>query len=293
MRRNLIFIILFMITAAGITALAQENIVIGGDDAALRAFIARYVGAGQPVTVNIAALPDGLPFQLPLPPNVRLLGSVTRPSGTGGQFYEISMDGSTPAEVLKFYVETLGGAGWQVIQADDTTTGGFSTALNSYGRFCLSDNSASVVVNAYTSGGQPNVVAVNIQTPGEAYQCQAVTGLPPDDPYKRIPSLTVPEGVTLLNNINGLSYASPQGKSSASSPALLQSSQPLADIMVAYNSQLAGAGWTQVSAETGTTFALSVWAIPGDDGKTWKGTLMMVATDQAGVYNALIYVEAP
>lgn len=295
-RRKIILVLLICLSAMGLRVLAQNSPVVGGDDAALRAYIERFVnstGLSQPFTVNIGALPAGLPFEIPVPPNVRVLGSITR-TAEGKQAYEIAMDGSTPAEVLAFYNQAFSVNGWSVIQADDTTAGGFSTTAGTLGRYCLNGTEASILVDATSPEPGKNLVNIIVRVPvGELYECEAMLVPAGDDPYAVLAgvSLGTPDGVTIVNNTNdGLSYYH-SSSNTASKGAVIRSDLPAAQIATGYNDQITKLNWTSVMSESGNNFAISTWTRTAENGKTWKLTFMLSAAQNAGVYNALLYVE--
>ncbi|MCU0511390.1 MAG: hypothetical protein MUE40_02355 [Anaerolineae bacterium] len=289
----LLLVLLAMAPGSGGRALAQDGAVIGGDDAALRTYLARLaraVGGPLSVSVYVAQLPPELPFALPLPPAVRLVGSITRPSSEGRTFYEIALDGSTPGDVMTFYRDALTAAGWTVIQSDATTSGGFDPTASAFGSFCLNNTEANITLDAFAAGTQTNIITLNVQIPADSFQCQAVIAPITVDPYRLIPMLALPPGVALQNNTSGLSFYTPEAPV-ASAPATLSSERPLAEIAADYNLQLQAAGWTQVSAEAGGTFALSLWTLPDTEGGTWQGRFLLMAAGTPGQYHALLYIQ--
>jgi hypothetical protein len=280
--------------------LAQEFVTVsGGDDAALRAFIARYVGAGTitPVTVAVGDLPE-LAFAIPTPPATTIIGTVARQDGANPDliYYEILLENAiAPKEVLAFYKQALTDAGWSLIfEEDSSTTGGFTEFSLAAGNFCLNTAEANLAFDASTNPQMPGKTLINVrvQTPADAYQCQSLDQPVVDITFTLIPPLRIPEGVTVMSNISGgLSYYAADGRST-SVMAVLTATLPLAQLAEAYNTQLATVGWVQTSNNLTDRSAFSTWAITASDGSLWQGGFLLLAdTTTPGQFNAMVWVE--
>jgi hypothetical protein len=297
-RRGLLIVLLVGLgTLSGLTN-AQEGAasVQGGDDAQLRAFIARYVGivgSPTPISVTVGSLPQ-LPFAMPLPDGVTVVGAVTRFNNAGDASANTGYDlllqgGAGPGQILDFYTQTLNGAGWATIQSDVGEPTGFTASSNAYGIFCLPDNSASMSINPYTPDGTLILTSITVITPADVYQCQTSETAPPPNAFELIPSLSLPSGVTVVNNMGGgLSYYLGQ---SASSSAILSTTLTLAEIAPVYVEQLTGKGWTPISSESGERFFISDWTLVDANGKTWRGTFILTKDATPDTVNALIYIQ--
>lgn len=297
-RRGLLAVLLvcFGLFSGGVAAQDGADSVQGGDDAQLRAFIARYigiVGSATPVSVTVGSLPQ-LPFAMPLPEGLTVIGGVTRFNNMGdtsaNTSFDITLQGGTdPGQILDFYTQTLSGAGWNTIQTDVGQPTGFTESSNAYGIYCLADNSASMTVNPYTPDGTLILTTITVLTPADVYQCQTPEAQPPANAFELIPSLALPSGVTLINNMgSGLSYYFGQ---SASNSAILGTAMPINDIARGYVDQLTASGWTLVSSEGGERFFISDWTLTDANGKPWRGTFMLTKDSAPDTVNALIYVQ--
>ncbi len=267
--------------------------VVGGNDAALRAFIARYLGSSGAFSVMIGALPIDLPFPVSTPADAIVYSTIIRYGEAGAaNSYDIMYDTDETAQgVLDFYKKLYGTSDWTVMNESLTAPSGFNSDSNGYMSFCYQQGAATLNVNTSDAVSTPNAVSLNIQVPGDPYLC-APTQAPASDPmYTLIPSLALPQGVTVAANMGGgFSYYRPNGRSNSVS-AILDSARPLAEIANDYNAQLTVKGWTPVSSENSARAALSTWTLNDDTGKMWSGTLLIVADKDANRYNAVIYIE--
>ncbi len=98
---HLRLILLLALLAVGMPVLAQESgvMVIGGDEAALRRYIARVnagftIGVNSETDVYIGSLPPDLPFEPPLPEGAQVVGTLQQMGGDG--FSEIVLDVPLP-----------------------------------------------------------------------------------------------------------------------------------------------------------------------------------------------------
>jgi len=275
-------------------ASTSQATVIGGDEDALRAFILRYIvgnSQGQNVNVMVGELPTELPFTIETPPASTLYGTIAR-TNQSASYYDITLDvPDSPQAVIDFYKQSFAGSDWQITNESVPEASGFGGASNGYATFCYQQGVATLNINAYNDGRGISNVNVNVQTPGDIYICTPSQGPVTDPVMGLIPSLALPEEVVVTaNSGGGFSYYQPNGRS-YSLNAVLESSRPLVDIANDYNAQLAAAGWQQISTENSERTALSTWSVADETGKTWHGSLLIVADNDPNTYNALIYVE--
>jgi len=276
----------------------SQTTVTGGDDISLLAFIQRYLVGSQPgvsVDVRIGTADANLPFALTAPSDAILYGTVARHGGQAGEgtYYDIAYDtAQTPTEIIEFYKQAYSGADWKLTSESVSPPAAFSGQSNSYSTFCYQDGAATLNVNAFNAGTGPTNLNITVQVPGDAYVCSSTQqGAVTDPMYAMIPSLALPEGVTVVSNMGGgLSYYTSTGRSTNVS-AILDSSRPLADIANDYNAQLAAQNWQQVSTESSEHTALSTWTVTDATGKVWHGTLLIVAEVTPNRYDAVIYVQ--
>ena len=109
------------------------------------------------------------------------------------------------------------------------------------------------------------------------------------DPYRLMPQLETPEGVTLLGGGSG--WGGSSGFQSVSTQAYLESDLPLEDIAAAYNDQLEDFGWQAAGEENGDKVSWSGWTLEGD-GHIWAGTLTLTASPTAAnQYSATLTIQ--
>lgn len=302
--RNTKRLMMFVTLLAGILAggwiiSAQDDgtTVIGGDEATLRAFIERYIGGpvSDPAMIRIGEIPD-LPFDLTLPADTTLLGSVDRDMtsrpGMDTRYIEIVLNTTLmPEAVLTFYENALSGEDWRAVQTNSQQQGGFAPGSSAFGMFCYRDETASLNVDSYRSADmESGALTVRVQIPADAYQCSADARMQPpnQDAFNLLPTLTAPDAVEVEMN-GGLNYFSPTPQA-ASTAARLLTDISLTDLMVDYNAQLAAAGWSQQTSDIAASVGMSRWSLSSDDGNTWIGMLILLETE-TGVYDALLFIE--
>lgn len=299
MRRTGIVGLLLLIGLIVRGVLAQEtSSVTGGDDAALRAFIARYVGGGGPAPVNVVV--GGLPnlgFNIPVPPGTTMVGTIIRPDAAVANlnFYEILLENViAPTDVLAFYKQALAAEGWTLIYEDNSSSGGFVESAFVAGSFCRNGLEANLSFDAISNPQLPGktLITLRIQTPADEYQCLTPDQSVVDITFTLIPPLRVPEEVTLISNTGGgLSYYAADARST-SVTAIMNATLPLAQLAEAYNTQLVEAGWVQVTNDITERSAFSTWTITASDNSAWHGAFLLLAdTVTPGQFNAMVWVE--
>lgn len=303
MRRLLTLFALIAVLMMGTTALAQDITIEGGDEAQLRNFLQRLVGypgpQGPDVSILVADTPD-LPFALPLPADINLIGSVVRSGiqayGTGdATFTEVYFNTSAmPPAVLEFFRGALTNSGWNNLDQGQPPQGGFAPASNAYGNFCLNDE-ANLNFDAFSPDMETTYVSVRIQYPADPYMCNQPDQTDFEDPYRMLPALQQPSGVTVDPMMGGgLNYYSPNGPS-ASLPAILISDMGADEIAAAYAQQLQSLGWTQLTSTGTPAIARSTWSWTSERGTNWIGTLIIAETsdpDDGNRYDAVIALQS-
>lgn len=271
--------------------------VIGGDETSLRAMASVLAGGGpgsnEKVTVYVGILPPDMPFELPLPEDAILIGSIDR-GELGGT--DVILEVPQPAaSITQFYVDTLTDDPWTLLDSMPGATG-FVNQESTMRQFCYGDDEAALMVNAAETGDNTSDAHLYVFAPAQGYLCHPLTeaNLPPsDDPYALLPQLKTPEGVTLVPNFSAGGGGSGQpGYRSASNGAMLQSDLEIAAIAEAYNQQLKAAGWKQIESESGENMAFSGWMVTSPKGAELSGTFSLAANPLVeGQYMAFVMVQ--
>lgn len=275
--------------------------VIGGDEASLRDMVVALAGGGpgfanQKVTVYVAALPPDLPFDLPLPDQTKIIGSVDQ-GDLGGVNIMLDIP-SMPDAVADFYSKSFTSPDWSNV-AQGMGTGGFVTQLSTSGQYCYANGKASLSIVAQAQGADSKTSDTHIYVYGadNASLCQG--GVTEggyryaDDPYSLLPQLTTPEGVEIVPNYGGGGGGGgPVGLRAASTSVVLKSALAISDIAAAYNTQLEAAGWKSDETENGTHLTYSGWDVSDTKGAKWAGTFTLVANPAAAdQYTATLTVQ--
>jgi len=251
---------------------AGEAEVIGGDEAALREFVGRalqYIGEGEATTVLIGALPDDLPFELPLPEGSRVIGSTVRSSQAGGT--EVILDVDMPPEaVVTFYQEQLLQGGWE--EAPDYGSGvGFVSASWPSTVLCLNQDEAQISINALAVPDKATDVRLHIQSPVRYSSCDPQVYGPYDEASAMIPELIAPEASVVQSG------GSSSGDGMADTSASLTTDLSPAELAESYADQLREAGWIQIAREAAEELAWSTWSTTDEEGQQWAGMLLVAA----------------
>ena len=281
-------------------ALAQgggDVMVVGGDEASLRellAYLSRETGPQLPqTTVFVGALPPDLPFELPLPEDVRVVGSVrTVREGYPTTVRAILASSLPPEAVIDFYSEALSGEGWTrpTISAPG---GGFIQESFSQAMFCQGEGIA-LSLNANELPDGPTDVRAYIQLarrlpPCSESEMESIMA----DVFALLPALRAAEVVRVRSGGGGGGGGGgPSGQRTAATEAVLITDIPPADLIELYNAQLIEAGWRHVTTESGNSFAWSGWTFADEDGNPWAGALTLTANPVAeGEYFARLLIE--
>jgi hypothetical protein len=244
--------------------------IIGGDEAALREFISRqvtYPGAeADHITVYLGTLPPELPYELPLPDAVRVIGSVQQ---TNDEVLQVIEETSlTPDEVQTFYAEALPAAGWQL--ADGPNYGGGFVSDDFSAMYCQGEE----VFLSFSTGELPDGktdVRIYIQSSQEYSPCAPGQEQYGDPIADLIPALKNPPGTRMSSSGGG-------GGSSGSdsyNETHLEGDISAPDAAAYYNDQLTAAGWTLVESGSADGLGWSTWTFTDADGDAWMGTLLV------------------
>jgi hypothetical protein len=270
---------------------AQNGIaeVIGGDEAAVRELLSRTLASypayeGSETIIQVSSLPEDLPFELDLSDDMRVIGSIQRGVSSPTEIYIDS--GQPPEAVISFFAERFSSEEWKLV--DGFPGGGFTTTPSDSAFYCNETLNTLVSINAFGYGEGMSDMRLYI-SPADNYPCAGADGSFTQDPYRLLPQLETPAGVTLLQGGNGGGGGS--GFQSVSTQAYLESDLPLEDIAAAYNEQLEAFGWQAMGAESGEKLSWSGWTVEGD-GQTWAGTLTLTASPTAAnQYSATLSIQ--
>lgn len=295
MRKLIGFFALSLLAISLVPALAQPSVqVVGGDEASLRTFIERMMGPGpydtDGVTIYIEELPTDLPFELPIPEGASIIGTSERST-----YADILLDTDLePLAVRDFYREALSGENWRDVSLN-MQGGGFQSGPVD-AQFCYQDMEAQLNVFASKNASGSTDIRLYVQDEADPYLCATSGGeiRRPliNDPYRLIPPLSTPEGVTIRDTGSGGSGSRPTGPTSAFQAATLETELTPQEIAEAYNTQLEGHDWTLLSAGSDEAIAWSIWTVEDEEQTTWAGTLIIHANRSKKMSTAPIFRSA-
>ena len=241
----------------------------------------------EQTTIYIGTLPDDLPFELVLPDDAQVVGSIVR---SDSNTYEIIADTQLePDAVVDFFTDALPDT-WERIEGPVMSPGGFVEREFTGGLFCSDD--ASLNVNVSTTDGEMSDLRLYIVSPADPYMCEGGAEMAMRDPFMMLPRLETPEGVELLPGSGGGSGGGFPGRRSATSTANLATELPLDELAAAYNSQLEAAGWEQTDSAVSGGVAWSGWTFTDDEGALWGGTFTLTANPtNEGEYTAWLMIQ--
>jgi len=250
---------------------AYESEVVGGDEAALREFIGRaltyhYPGATGGTMVLVGGLPENLSFDLPVPEDSRVIGSIVRGTLEGGTEIILDVD-LAPEAVLTFYREQLLQAGWEE-QTQQGHGGGFVSGSSPGTTFCLEANEAVIFLSAYAQPGLPTELRLNVQQEAQYSACLAQP-MGMDEAMQLIPSLVSPPD-SLIQSGGGSS-----GEGMAESSAVLKTELSTGAVAQQYATRLMEAGWKQVAQDEEPELAWSSRSVADAEGQEWSGLLLI------------------
>lgn len=261
--------------------------VIGGDENALRDFLTQWFIPVYPdssvheIKVHIASTPKDIPYELPIPDNAHIIGTVT------GNWvdYMLIMDANlTPKSAHEFYAKSLTEKGWHEAPTNQGQ-GGFIYQSDLYSGYCYGDGEAFLSVETPQISDEKTSVRLSLDITPDIYMCN-----PDSTGYgylhaDLIPELHAPSGAILQGSSSGGSDRD------AEVTASLKSKLSAAEIVEIYNKQLLEVGWTMESNGSGDGAAWSNWTVKDKDGENWTGMLVVIKTSANNTLFALLRIE--
>jgi hypothetical protein len=233
-------------------------------------------------------LPANLTFELPIPPNAKVLATlIRRPT-----YAEVVLDVPQSAEQIQaFYRDRFKAAGW--IAAVDVSTlkkPGFVASSEeeidsstSNLSFCKGSAGPQIRVSIDPEADAPTDVRLYLDTSAEAcaeatsqadVMTEHLTELQQAIP---IPVLEIPSGV----KVSAAGTIPNSEGENITTTARIETKLSSAALHDAYAQQFTKAGWTKSAVEQGRTGTWSWWNLKNADGQSWKGLLTFAAIEGA------------
>lgn len=300
----LTLLLALILAVSAVPAFAQggEVEIIGGEDnpdavREMLGYIAAPYAPVGPIKVYVGSLAEEIPFELPLPENTRIVGSVV--SQNGGPTYTQLYIASTLAadELVAYFSENLPGEDWEQVNLNPGGPRGFNAPVTATAQFCYQGDEAFLDMTAFSQNDGETRVFGYIGLDDAFYPCNSEPGqMPSDDPYMRLPNLETPEGVEIATNYGGGGGGGGgYGFRTASTSTFLRSELNAGEILELYNVQIIEQGWTQVTSTLDEAIAGSNWTLTDENGRTWGGIFSIQAspTDDNLFYAEILIVEGP
>ena len=243
--------------------------IVGGDEAALREFVTRWLGSSYPgqeadhITVYVSSFPPEMRYPLPLPDGARLVASVRQ---TRDEFIQLILDAPMPEDsVVAFYEEALPAAGWEAAPNDGS--GGFvSTDFGP--TYCLGEEmTLNLLISPLSE--EASDVRIFVQSDADYSPCKPDQGVG-DPVFDQIPTLKNPPGTRMSDGGSGGSSVT-----DGYSETHLEGDLSAAETAAFYNDQLTAAGWTLVESGGADGLGWSTWTFTDAEGAAWTGTLIV------------------
>ena len=263
--------------------------IVGGDDESLREFIKQWMTPGSypgssygDMTVYIGSTPENIPYELPVPDDVRTIGSITG----GWVDYQLLYDTALDAKaVTDFYSKSLADTGWEQAPTNQGQSG-FVSQSNQYQMYCQEGGKAYLNIETPSISEGKTGIRLTLDTSPDPYQCDANAVNSGYTHEKLLPQLKAPAGTLVQGGGAGMSDRD------AEISASLESDLSPAELLEFYNQQLLEAGWEMQNSDNGEGGAWSQWTLKDEQGKDWLGSLIVVkSSPNSNSLYALLRIE--
>jgi hypothetical protein len=246
---------------------------------------------GPQAELYLGTLPDRLPYDLPVPPERRIVGSVAD-EGTATIYLDTDR---SPDEVLQFYRERMQAPEWDVIEPHMPMQSGFVPTMHDSGLlFCQGPKGPSLRVHAQYGDAATDVMLQVVSDPRWS-PCQGqprynpVPGAPMPHqvgPQERLPALRAPANAMMQ----------PTGGGGAPfyqySTAQLQTALDLGAVADHFTAEMEKAGCSRGDAGQEGRAAWSTWTVPTDDGETRPGLFIALRIGEGTSKRYYLYLHA-
>lgn len=251
------------------------------DSAAVRSLAERLLvhmigmedGPLERARLNVSALPDDLPCELPIPPGATVVGSAVAPAPWAGPgrtetrvILELPVDPDAAVAAVR---ETAGPLGWSTLDSPgQPEMGGFVSwpERSRHLTLCRGRRGPALDVGATLAVGGGSELRMTLR--GDDGLCGDYHGLP--GVARALPTLRPPAGVWLRGESGG------GGGGSWTSTAIIDGETPVGDLVAHFTRQMEAVGWSVAGGEIPEP--ISVWT----RGEGWTATLAVVALPAGG-----------
>ena len=268
-----------------------------GREALLREMIVRLNSfPGDPRVNNphvlIGQIPEGLPFELPLPPDSIILGTLIR----GPESASIVLNVDQPAElVLVWYRERMKEAGVQELEMPGVAQrSGFTQtriAAGMQATFCYGSRGPSLMVNALSRDKDETKADVRLELDIKGMACKYFAKNKMQRPLfaSLLPQLAPPPRST--QRIESVGASSYMDSVYSIATLTLEHDINMVELASHYNTLLESSGWIRSDAGSADPIAWSTWSFRAEDNELWYGSFFILRTPtQQPQYT--LYVQA-
>ncbi len=253
--------------------------IVGGNEESLREFIKQWLipvytdGSSQDMTVYIGSMPKDLPYDLPVPNDARMIGSIT---GSGVDYMLIFDTSLSSKSIHEFYAQTLTDKGWHEAPTNQGQ-GGFVSQVDLYRGYCHEDD-AFLSVETPSISNERTSIRLNLDNSPPLYSCDPAAISSGSLYEKHIPQLKAPSGTMIQNG------GASSSDHDAEVTAHLQSDLSPVQLVEFYNKQLLASGWEMQdsgnvqASSNGEGAAWSHWVFTDEQEANWLGSLIVVKT---------------
>ncbi len=247
---------------------------------ALRLAASPYDPRPQNLQLLVGQLPDALPFEVPIPPGSRVIGTLAR----SATYSDVVLDVPLPPEqALAFYREHLQAAGWATPEQTMPWMGhgGFVhssiLALKHTMLFCKGPDGPSLDFKALAEQGGFTDVRLSLDLDERESPCAQAARMQRQNRRQMIgeqlvPPLIAPAGAQQMGGGSG------GGSDTWHSEATLEADGDLATIAAHYAGQLEKANWTQTAAGNAGPIAWHTWTFKDAENEPWRAVFFIFKT---------------
>lgn len=263
---------------AEITAKVEEFLV--RDARAYRellAFVERYhtypsSTARDEVNVHVGKLPPTLGFELPLPDDGKVVGSLS----WGTSRHQIIVDTALlPDEVLEFYTERLAAIGYEPWRMPGSR--GFLSPEGDFQRtFCHDLSDTELRITASNTDRRFTDLRIHVSKDQPHSQCA-------QEMPKPAQSSPGQKYMPILNAYPDSNIPSKSGcghENAYSSQIELRSSASGKEILAHYSRQLLDSDWIELDSGQRDRFYWSIWTFMDDEDRQWEGILYVTESSK-------------
>jgi hypothetical protein len=227
--------------------------------------------------VLVGQIPEGLPFELPLPPDNIIVGTLIR----GPESASIVLNVDQPAElVLGWYREHMKEAGVQelempgVAQRSGFTQTGIAAGMQA--TFCYGSRGPSLMVNTLSRDKDETKADVRLELDIKGMACKYFAKNRMQRPLfaSLVPQLAPPPKST--QRVDSVGASSTFDSVHSIATLRLENDVNIVELATHYNTQLESGGWTRGDAGSDGPFAWSTWSFHDEDNELWRGSFLIL-----------------